>query len=214
LCAAPVTLAFAAAAPCHFMSFRQGVRTPASQSKFPQKGTFRIKLVSKMRPRLVFSLSASGPVRQGREAGNPVKGIYWRWPRFNSDSRYGFSARIAAAANARGALHALGAEGADIVELGLLFGREHLVGPEHNVASVMNDDVEPTIFGNDLGQCSTNQRPRNDVKLNPAHGNPVRSFDGSIRAGVRGTGAVECERVGGAVLPGSIWPKTSDVHRG
>jgi hypothetical protein len=25
---------------------------------------------------------------------------------------------------------------------------------------------------------------------------------------------VECERVGGAVLPGSIWPKTSDVHRG
>ncbi|PNE12223.1 MAG: hypothetical protein CR217_04580 [Beijerinckiaceae bacterium] len=90
-CAAPVTLAFAAAAPCHFMSFRQGVRTPASQSKFPQKGTFRIKLVSKMRPRLVFSLSASGPVRQGPEAGNPVKGIYWRWPRFNSDSRYGFS---------------------------------------------------------------------------------------------------------------------------
>ena len=124
------------------------------------------------------------------------------------------SARIAAAANTRGALHALGAEGADIVELGLLFGREHLGGPEHNVASVLNDDVEPTVFGNDLGHCGTNQRPRNDVKLNGAHGNPVRSFDGSIRARVRGTGAVECERVGGAVLPGSIWPKTSDVHRG
>jgi hypothetical protein len=63
------------------------------------------------------------------------------------------------------------------------------------VAGVLNDDLEPTVFGNDRGHCGANQRPRNDVKRNGAHGTPVRSFDGSI-------------------LPGSIWPKTSDAHRG
>jgi hypothetical protein len=56
-----MTLAFAAAAPCRFMSYRQGVRTPASQSKFPQKGTFHIKLVSPMQPRLVFHKARAVP---------------------------------------------------------------------------------------------------------------------------------------------------------
>jgi hypothetical protein len=44
------------------------------------------------------------------------------------------------------ALYALCAEDIDIVEVGISFGRECLGGPEHDVADVVNDDGEPTIF--------------------------------------------------------------------
>jgi len=75
-----------------FHVFPAGCQDAGKPVKFPPQGTFRIKQYPRC-SRASFSISASGPVRQRREAGNPVRCIYWRWHRFNSDSRHAFSSK-------------------------------------------------------------------------------------------------------------------------
>jgi hypothetical protein len=65
----------------------------------------------------------------------------------------------------RRAVHALGAEHVDVVELGELLGREGLGRTEGHVASIVHDDVNPSVRGDDLRDASIDRVLPADVGL-------------------------------------------------
>ena len=77
------------------------------------------------------------------------------------------------------------AEHVDVVELGQLVGGECFRGAERHVAGVVDDDVEPSIVGDDLGNRGIYRGARRHVEFDGAKRDAVFRFAALRATGLR-----------------------------